>query len=420
MEGDLSLWRDHRKVWSAKTAGMDTITTMQNDGNLVIYRVDYVEVFSRSTKVALWSSNTAGRSGSFLRIENDGNARLWFVDGTAQSVVWSAWQSSSRSISTSSQSMNVSIDGSSWDLMKQKLCPNMKPNFDLGRFQFLQAKRELGLNVSVHVHNLPPLRVYNAGGWSYKSGDGRATIYLRIFKAANNQIDDYAKSIFQGERGAHAFEDDLRELIRGGNRDACIVTAIRDPVERFLSGYNEIEYRIVHHPERLDASTPFSFPQEERGTTARFRRFLVDYISDVASEREFNALEFSHVWSMAGVLHHLNRHGLILKSYLPSLHNLTYQWPKFLSSTCKGLPDSIEEPMPLAGQHESSSDPYGFYGDAKQAWADQKDIARALCAVDLMDYACYDKLVVPPICQEVFSDERLVDEILQSDDLVLV
>ena len=49
--------------------------------------------------------------------------------------------------------------------------------------------------------------------------------------------------------------------------------------------------------------------------------------------------------------------------------------------------------MPLAGQHESSSDPYGFYSDAKQAWAEQEDIhvAQALCAANLLDYACHDK-----------------------------
>ena len=69
------------------------------------------------------------------------------------------------------------------------------------------------------------------------------------------------------------------------------------------------------------------------------------------------------------------------------------------------------------GQHESSSDPYGFYADAKQAWSEQEDIARALCAANLMDYACYDKLAVPQICREVFSDERLVSEILHSADL---
>ena len=422
-EGDLSLWRDRRKVWSAETAGMDTITTMQHDGNLVVYRGDYSGDFPPSSDMALWSSNTGGRRRSYLSIEDDGHARIWFGSlSRTQSVVWSAWQSSTacKPINSSSQSMNVSFNGSSWDLMKQKLCPSMKPNIDLGRIQFLQAKRELGLEGT--MCNLPPLRAFNAGGWSYKSGqlgEARATAYLRIFKAANNQILS-AANFFQGKEGRYVFENQIRNLIARGdlNMDACIVTAIRDPVERFLSGYNEMEYRLVSYPKRLkrlDASTPFSFLRKERGT--RFRQFLIDIISDVSTQRGYDALEFGHVWSMSGILHHLNRQGLRLTSYLPSLHNLTHKWPEFLASTCKGLPGSIKEPMPLEGQHESSSDPYGFYADAKHAWAEQEDIARALCAMNLMDYACYDKLAVPPICQEVFSDERLVSEILHSDDL---
>ena len=89
VKGDLSLWRDRKKVWSAKTAGMDTITTMQHDGNLVVYRSDFRGGFPPRADMALWSSNTAERRGSYLSIEDDGHARIWF----GQSVVWSEWQS---------------------------------------------------------------------------------------------------------------------------------------------------------------------------------------------------------------------------------------------------------------------------------------------------------------------------------------
>lgn len=89
-EGDLSLWRDRRKVWSAETAGMDTITTMQHDGNLVVYRGDYSGGFPPSSDMALWSSNTGGRRRSYLSIEDDGHARIWF----GESMIWSAVQTS--------------------------------------------------------------------------------------------------------------------------------------------------------------------------------------------------------------------------------------------------------------------------------------------------------------------------------------
>ena len=92
-EGDLSLVRDRRKVWSAKTAGMNTYTTMQNDGNLVVYRIDISGGFPPGAGMVLWSSNTAEKPGSFLSIEDDGNARIWFEE----SMIWSAVQTSSQS-----------------------------------------------------------------------------------------------------------------------------------------------------------------------------------------------------------------------------------------------------------------------------------------------------------------------------------
>ena len=87
--GDLSLWRDRRKVWSAKTAGMDTYATMQSDGNLVVYRSDS----SGGADMVVWASNTAEKPGSFLSIEDGGNARIWFEE----SMIWSAVQTSSQS-----------------------------------------------------------------------------------------------------------------------------------------------------------------------------------------------------------------------------------------------------------------------------------------------------------------------------------
>ena len=83
--GDLSLWRDRRKVWSAKTAGMDTYATMQSDGNLVVYRSSLSGGFSPGPDMAIWSSHTAGRRGSYLSIEDDGHARIWF----GESMIWS-------------------------------------------------------------------------------------------------------------------------------------------------------------------------------------------------------------------------------------------------------------------------------------------------------------------------------------------
>lgn len=41
---------------------------MQGDGNLVLYSPDLT---------ALWASGTAGYSGAFLRVQNDGNVVMY-------------------------------------------------------------------------------------------------------------------------------------------------------------------------------------------------------------------------------------------------------------------------------------------------------------------------------------------------------
>lgn len=83
-----------------------------------------------------------------------------------------------------------------WPLMKRKLCPNMKPRTHLGSIMFLQAQKELKMehNGEKIFHNL---RSFQDRGWSYKAnGTDIATVYLRIFKAANNQIVGHANSTF--------------------------------------------------------------------------------------------------------------------------------------------------------------------------------------------------------------------------------
>ena len=93
-----------------------------------------------------------------------------------------------------------------------------------------------------------------------------------------------------------------------------------------------------------------------------------------------------------------------MTAYLPSLENLAKKFPQFLAETCPGIPSDIaDEQMVLAGQHESSEDPFGYYAAAKGVWEDLGHTARALCALNVMDYACWDRLTVPVICKDVFA-----------------
>ena len=101
-----------------------------------------------------------------------------------------------------------------------------------------------------------------------------------------------------------------------------------------------------------------------------------------------------------------------MTAYLPKLDNLANNWPAFLVNTCPGIPSDIAKtPMALAGQHESSSDPFGYYAAAKGVWDDQGNTAKAICALNVMDYACWDRLAVPLLCRDVFSSDSFVKSI---------
>mmetsp|Transcript_9676 Transcript_9676/g.20801 ORF Transcript_9676/g.20801 Transcript_9676/m.20801 type:complete len:206 (-) Transcript_9676:6-623(-) len=111
-------------------------------------------------------------------------------------------------------------------------------------------------------------------------------------------------------------------------------------------------------------------------------------------------------FEQVGILWDLARNGYRMTAYLPSLANLTYEFPKFLKSACPDLVPSslLREPM-------SSGDPFGYYKAAKAVWGEQGGTARALCAIHAMDYACWEDLPegVPLLCQDVFSGDGFSD-----------
>ena len=101
-----------------------------------------------------------------------------------------------------------------------------------------------------------------------------------------------------------------------------------------------------------------------------------------------------------------------LTSYLPSLTNLDTEFPKLLNETCSGLPpfDSFKERI----VHASQSDKFNFYSAAKQAWKHQGNVSRALCAIHALDYACFDDIPVPTLCQEVYSKSLFQHKVLHA------
>ena len=140
-----------------------------------------------------------------------------------------------------------------------------------------------------------------------------------------------------------------------------------------------------------------------------------------------------HIWGMSGMLTVLDRNGHHrLTKYLPGIDNLNERWPRFVADTCfrqsnnkrkskdavpqrPPLPFPRTTTMPIMGQHGSSQDPEGTYAAAKSMWREQGTTARAICALQVMDYACFEfENDIPEICQHVFAQPNFVQGILNT------
>lgn len=242
-------------------------------------------------------------------------------------------------------------------------------------------------------------------------------IYLGIWKAAHNQIRAYFSKSFNGIFDDQNIGELLRSIQRkGGNEslsDVCVVTAIRDPISHFLSGYNELECRNAENDAELQNNVLYD--RYQSGSTKRFEQFVADFIG-----RPTRTIlgGIPHVYSMSGVLSVIAKLGLRLTSYLPSVHNLTSTWPEFLFDACPFLPRSeSSKSMQLAGQHETSMDPYGFKRAGETVWAQGGPTARALCAIHAMDYACWEHLPgIPVLCRDVFTSNVFLSKILEKKE----
>jgi len=76
-DGNLVLYQGSTALWSANTAGKGgTVVYMQGDGNFVLYN---------ASGSPIWSSGTAGHAGATLTVQNDGNV----VISSGGSTLWS-------------------------------------------------------------------------------------------------------------------------------------------------------------------------------------------------------------------------------------------------------------------------------------------------------------------------------------------
>lgn len=324
----------------------------------------------------------------------------------------------------------------SWSATSSLLCPGGIPQHEeYGGTLFELARDELGM-VGLPAEErdaVPNLGQYGVDdnffhfvgesiGYAAPEQQGRGMIYLGIWKAAHDQINNYFLHNFNGDvEESKSVPELLRSIQRKQGRntplsDVCVVTAIRDPVSHFLSGYNEIEFKNAK--EKFALKEEVLYDHYQNGTTERFKQFVANF---VGHPTRTISPAIQHVYSMSGVLSVVEKLGLRLTSYLPSVHNLTNTWPAFLFNACPSLPQSEgSQKMSFAGQHSSSIDTHGFRRAGETVWAQGGPTARALCAIHAMDYACWEQLPggIPKLCKDVFASTNFASKLIKKKELL--
>ncbi len=342
---------------------------------------------------------------------------------------------------------NKTIPEERWNLIKQMSCPKQVPNASIWPILFTQARIELGFNMDEIPNTQKDLDfiddffTFCKGGVGYTSLDGdHHLVYLKVWKSANDQIRKNMNLVARKKDNLWDFDMGMNAIFER-NRDyselwspiplskrnqTCVVTAVRDPVEHFLSAYNEIEFRRTDSWLRTHGFHNRNKPQQyyewyENGTDARFERYVSDFIYGASSTEMFPSLPASniyHTFSQTGVLWLLEQQNALmgvnaprLVAYVPSISNISARFPDLVATNCQGFEEEFGRSFNKQFDHPSQKDEQGFYAAAKRVWGKQDATSRALCALHLMDYACFDLIPIPNLCQDVFSDESFNDRL---------
>ena len=216
------------------------------------------------------------------------NARKWLLSISIPVLLLPLTFKTPETIEIKKKANHNDFDTSICPPLRAVLCGEGAPNFDLASELFRLARGEVFPATTTNTNTgttaytpTRPLEVMNTtelwrsleqgipsatadqffhGNWGVSALEGNYTHstsggdprhfwlrYVIMWKGANNQIrgleDNFVKYLGTAHReNFHMRKHDLLPNEAGIDKP-CIYTAVRDPIQHFLSGYNEIEYR---------------------------------------------------------------------------------------------------------------------------------------------------------------------------------
>ena len=444
-----------------------------------LWHLSNTRVANASSQIPMLSIETKRKQPhkGIHKVENDGN----HINGTAP------------------LNNDTDFEQIIWPKLRQKLCPKGVPDTSMGPTLFRLGRIEFGLDPNASAIDDPEKASRNRhriseyfydGGFGFTIFlDGTNTsngfFYVPIWKCANDQIHSYLhrvvnrmadgkirKSVDSSNAVDHtsdtylerlnikALEYTLHEVLdRKKNKTnvvapsdeknndfyftyndsartkPCVFAVLRDPISHFLSGYNEVEFRLISRTggapgpkedHKLGSYTEIPYDQGPDQRKKRFTTLVKNLLKEHSSFPEYGL--YKHFASISRVLPTLDRFDLLPDEhtswYLPTLENLTETFPEYLAERCPLMSSNYQQysnennptmafpTMVPRGKHESSNDIYGTYQPAKDVWKEGGFVARALCALHAMDYSCFEDMPIPPVCRDVYYSERFFQAVL--------
>lgn len=331
-------------------------------------------------------------------------------------------------LATSSENRSESSGIPTWNKIQEKLCPHMTPNPRAWIKIFELARQELGLSdADIHIKDkaeedaVTLFFKFNAGGYVFTTtleDNPHHMIYLKMYKCGSTHIIENLMSWYNTQLKGNVIPSSffptsdvyknaqLQRTLYANN--ACVVTALREPVDHFLSAYNE----VMHRRRTRYRRNRISRVQNETTLQLQFEQFVINFINE--PQHSYNGrmeeLEMTHVYSMSGSLRglkrlqqcHGNHHAPNITAYLPSAQNLNLEFPEMMKRHCPLIPKL--DVFAAQTSQASRLDQYNYHASARTVWMEGGAVSRALCIIHVMDYFCWD-VPVPAFCEGVFEGE---------------